>query len=182
MSHHVAERLGPLRRPPEIEELHALEEHRVVHDARDDRPDLVRRHRDHDGVELGEATGDISHRDHGLPMTERGERPQVGIAETVPEIGGAGGEISRRCRVTGFERTQEAGDEHVSARRALLSDLLREALAACEPPAACAICPRSIRVNEIQKAHRAASATSPVAAARCAASQAFVLSSSRPIR
>ena len=78
--------------------------------------------------------GVVAHRDQCLPMTQRAERAEVGVAEMVPDLGGADREVAARRRVALLERTEEAGDEHVAARRALLPELADEALGAREPP------------------------------------------------
>ena len=91
-----AQRVRPLRRALQVEQLHALEDHRAVHDARGDRPDLARGHRHHDLVEPRGATGRVAQGDQCLAVPQGPERAQVGVTEPATDVRCRDREVTRR--------------------------------------------------------------------------------------
>ncbi len=105
----TAKRIGPFSRATQIEEGHALENHRAVGDPRRDRIEVAGRHRQHDLVELGDARVRFAQRDQRLPVAQRSERTQIGVVEPVADLGGASTQLPGAPRVARFQRGQTRG-------------------------------------------------------------------------
>ena len=84
------------RRALQVEQLHALEDDRAVHDAGCDRPHLARGHRHHCLVEPRGATGRVVECDQCLAVPQGPERGQVGVTEPATDVRRRDREVTRR--------------------------------------------------------------------------------------
>lgn len=114
----LAERGGPLRRPGQVEQPQALDDHRAVGDAGDDRPHLAGHDRYHHLVEAGDAPPGVAGGEEGLAVAEDPQGGQVGVAPPAADgdrlLSQGGG---RRGVVV--EGGEQAGHENVAGRRAV---------------------------------------------------------------
>ena len=115
----LVECCSPLRRPGQIEELQALEDHGAVHNPRHDRPHLARADREHHFVQPGQPARLVSHGQQRLTVRERRQGRQVGVMEARGDVPGMHGQVSCAISVVGVESSQDDRDQQVAARRAV---------------------------------------------------------------
>ncbi len=115
----LAQRLGPLRGPAEIERLHALGNDRAVDDPGRDGRHLTSRDGDHRLVEEAHAGGDLAERHGDLTLAQDAQRDQIGVGEPVTDRHALVGEAPRFVDVATAERMQEVGDAEVPTRGAV---------------------------------------------------------------
>ena len=79
----VRERPRPLPRPSHLVDLLAREDDTAVDDPRDDRRELLGRHRDHRLVEEREPFANLAAPDQHVPLSVDREREEIAIAEAL---------------------------------------------------------------------------------------------------
>ena len=111
----LVQRCRPLGGPGQVEKLHALEDHRAVHDPRHDRSHLVGAHRQHHLVQAGQPGRLVAHGQQRLAVPEGRERCQVSVTEARRDLTGLHGKLPRASSIVGIERAEHGRDEQIAA-------------------------------------------------------------------
>jgi hypothetical protein len=132
----LAERLRPLLRPAQVEELLAFPDHGAVDDPDPDRRHFTGGDGNHDLVEQRHAGRGLSRPDEGLADAEATERHELRIAEALADprrlvVGGVEGRIVTRPHAP--ERLEH---EQVPALHAVVPAIVQQPLAPGQPAAA----------------------------------------------
>ena len=181
----ATERLGPLRGAAQVEGVHATLDHRAVDDARRHRRHLVGAERHHDLVEEPHAAGEVAGGDRRLAAREQPERQDVAVAEPPTDrhdLLGRPRPPSPESPSSSAASTATTSARPRAGHAARDSSIIRSGRASQPLPTATS--PRSRWVSDNQHAApgRPVDVARRSTQARCAASQAPVLSSSRPRR